>query len=124
MQYDKNEILKHVLIYDLVSQLETVDKRKAFLFYRYFRDMQRVMAEIARVLKPGKHAIIVVCPSHIRKIQIPTHDVLIEFGKSFGLELAAKHIRTIEASKRVLPYVRESFGERMSTEYVLVLKKG
>jgi DNA modification methylase len=122
--YDKSEILSYNIIYNLVSQLEKVDKRKAFLFYRYFSDMQRVMSEIARVLKPSKHAIIVVCPSHIRKIQIPTHKALKEFGESFGLELVKKHIRTIDASKRILPYVRESFGERMSTEYVLVFRKG
>jgi DNA modification methylase len=123
MPYGKSEILKYDLVHSVVSRLEKVDKRKAFIFHRYFKDMQDVMAEIGRVLKPGKHAVIVVCPSHIRKIQVPTHKALIQFGESSGLELVEKHIRTIEASKRILPYVREAFGERMSTEYVLVFKK-
>ena len=123
VSYSQEEISQYRLIQTIISKLENADKRKAFLLYRYFRDMKQVMAEISRVLKPNKYAIIVVCPSHIRKVEIPNHVVLTEIGKSFGLHLTKSHIRKIENSKRVLPYMQETFGKRMSTEYVLVFQK-
>jgi SAM-dependent methyltransferase len=107
-----------------VQQLAQIDQRRAVLVQRYFQDMKKVLKETKRVLRPGKSAVIVVCPSHIRKLQVPTHKVFTEIAIPLGLELISEHERTIDSSKRVLPYVRESFGDRMSTEYVLVYKKG
>jgi DNA modification methylase len=107
-----------------VKQLAQIDQRRAVLVQRYFQDMKKVLKETSRVLRPGKFAILVVCPSHIRKLQIPTHKVFTDIAVHLGLVLISEHERTIDSRKRVLPYVRESFGDRMSTEYVLVYKKG
>ncbi len=109
---------------DIVAQLKQIDQRKSHLIERYFHDMANAISEMDRVLKPGKHAVIVVCPSHIRKIEIPTHKVFGEIALSIGMEIVAEYTRTIDSAKRVLPYVRGGFGNRMSTEYVLVFKKG
>ncbi len=107
-----------------VKQLAEIDMRRAFLVQRYFQDMKKVLKETNRVLRPRKKAVLVVCPSHIRKLQIPTHKVFTDIAVPLGLELISEHERMIDGSKRVLPYIRESFGDRMSTEYVLVYKKG
>lgn len=109
---------------DVITQLRGTDYRKAHLIERYFHDMSKAIGEMNRVLKPGKYAIIVVCPSHIRKIDVPTHEVFTEIALSRGMRLISEHTRTIDSSKRVLPYVRGAFGNRMSTEYVLVYQKG
>jgi DNA modification methylase len=107
-----------------IQQLAQIDHRRAGLVQRYFQDMKKVLNETKRILRPDKNAVIVVCPSHIRKLQIPTHKVFTEIAVPLGLVLISEYERTIDSSKRVLPYVRESFGDRMSTEYVLVYKKG
>lgn len=109
--------------HSVVDQLRKIDQRKSQLIERYFLDMTSAFSEINRVLKPGKHAVIVVCPSHIRKTEIPTHHVFSEIASSLGMKLISEQTRMIDSRKRVLPYVRESFGNRMSTEYVLVYKK-
>lgn len=90
---------------------------------RYFVDMYKVFGEIARILKEGRHAIIVVCPSHIRRVDVPTHHVFTEIGRAHGLRLKYCHARTICLGKRILPYMQEAFGRRMDTEYVLVFQK-
>ncbi len=107
----------------IVKRLRKIDGRKSHLIERYFHDMTGAIKEINRVLKPGKTAIIVVCPSHIRKTEVPTHKVFTEIAASFGMKLVSEETRVIDSRKRVLPYVREGFGNRMSTEYVLVYKK-
>lgn len=107
----------------VIEQLLEIDRRKAHLIERYFHDMTNAISEMARVLRPAKHVVIVVCPSHIRKIEIPTHKVFTEIAFLSNMSLVAEHIRTIDSAKRVLPHVRGAFGNRMSTEYVLVFQK-
>ena len=111
------------LAQSVVAQLAGQSKTHAKQVQRYFVDMHQVFREIARLLKPKRHAIIVVCPSHIRRVDVPTHEVFIEMGRQHGLKLKGKHTRTIYLGKRILPYMQEGFGRRMDTEYVLVFQK-
>ena len=110
-------------VQSVVTKLTSNSIRQAKLLQRYFIDMYEALGEMGRVLKTGRSAIIVVCPSHIRKVEVPTHEVLIEMARLTNLKLKSKHIRTINERLRILPYMKEAFGKRMSTEYVLVFKK-
>ena len=112
------------LTQETLLKLAETDIRQANLLQRYFVDMNNVLREISRVLKLGNSAIIVVCPSHIRKIEIQTHKLLTEIAEQTNLKLKEEHTRTINGNKRILPYMQESFGDRMSTEYVLIFQKG
>ncbi len=107
----------------VLKQINDESTKHAVLLHRYLIDMYKTLDEIVRVLKPQKHAIIVVCPSHIRKVSVPTQDILIEIGREVGVTLKKKHSRTISNQKRILPYMQETFGKRMSTEYVLIFQK-
>ena len=107
----------------IISHLEKESPRHAKLTRRYFGDVKRVLAEMYRVLRPTKHAIVVVCPSHIRKIEIPTHEVLTEIARDVGFRNKRQYSRTINERRRLLPYIKKSFGNRMDTEYVLIFQK-
>ncbi len=111
------------LTQSVVTQLAEESIKQAKHVQRYFADMYKVFEKIERILKQFRHAIIVVCPSHIRKIEVPTHRVLAEIGRSHGLKLKNSYSRTINLGKRILPYMQEAFGKRMDTEYVLVFQK-
>ena len=107
----------------IIRHLEKESPRHAKLTRRYFGDVKRVLAEIYRVLRPTKHAIVVICPSHIRKVEIPTHEVLTEVGRDIGFRIKRQYSRTINERRRLLPYIKKSFGGRMDTEYVLIFQK-
>ncbi len=68
----------------VVAKLEKQSPRHARLTGRYFLDMKKVLFEMQRVLRRDKYAIVVVCPSHIRKIAIPTHEVLQSWEKGWA----------------------------------------
>lgn len=100
--------------------------KRAWVVHRYFRDMAAVLAESARVLRAGSHAVFVVCPSNIRKVRIPTHEIFDALAPAVSggaLERVVLHERTIHDRRRVMPYLEASFGERMRTEYVLVFRR-
>ena len=107
----------------VLTQMAEGSARQARHLQRYFEDMYRVFRQIARVLKPKRHAIIVVCPSHIRKVAVPTHEVFGELARAHQLKLKYQYERTISVRRRILPYMQEKFGQRMETEYVLVFQK-
>lgn len=106
-----------------LESLKERDLRQAHLIQRYFVDMYAAFGEMGRVLRPSGHVFIVVCPSHVRQVQIPTHTVFTEMAQALGLCCIAEYQRTIDGNRRILPYMREAFGDRMHTEYVLVYQK-
>lgn len=100
--------------------------QKAWTVYRYFRDMAAVLAETARVTRPGGHVVIVVCPSNIRRVRVETHDVFTALAPVVSggeLEVEDTYSRTIHDHRRVMPYLEQAFGPRMRTEYVIVARR-
>jgi hypothetical protein len=113
----------------LLRELAETDAQKARALAKYFVDMQTALAEMGRVVKPSHHIVLVVCPSHIRKIQIPTNVLLVQMAEQlclpgdYQLELEQEIERTLDDRRRILPYMTDAFGQRMRTEYVIVLRK-
>ncbi len=118
-----NDATESELAQRVILKLMRRSARHAKLIQRYFVDMEQALDEMARVLKDRRHAIVVVCPSHIRKVNVPTHDVLIELADAAGLRLKKQYTRLIYEHRRILPYMQQAFGKRMSTEYILVFQK-
>lgn len=116
------------LVRDLVTEVGARDERRGRILGRYFDDMQGVLAEAARILRPGGRLVLVVCPSHIRKVEIPTHLAFVDMGQALdpaGPRLVHEAVweRTLDDRRRLLPYMQEAFGRRMRTEYVVVLRR-
>ena len=111
-----------------LKQLAAVDERKAQVLRRYFREMGSVLAEVARVLKPGKAAVVVVGTSILRDIDVETHQGLAALGVAAGLDLAGIATRKLDRDKRMMPArwgkARASrIEERMHQEFVIGLVK-
>jgi DNA modification methylase len=102
------------------------DRERAWVVHRYFRDMERVLAECARVVRPSGRIVLVVCPSNIRRVRIPTHELFAELAEQLPgprrLSVEALQERTISDRRRVMPYLETAFGARMRTEYVLIIR--
>jgi hypothetical protein len=124
---EKGGALQIPLVRQIIADISEQDRKKGMVVRRYFGDMWQVLNQIGRVLRPGGHAALVVCPSNIRKIPIPTHQAFeqmahwIELPEQFGFELVFRRERTINDRRRLMPYI--GMEERMRTEYVLVFKK-
>lgn len=116
-------------LHTVLSQLSQTDPEKALALMKYFVDMDRALYHMGRVVQPGRYIVLVVCPSHVRRIQIPTNELLVQIATrlalpgGYALHLEQQIERTLDDRRRVLPYMTEAFGERMRTEYVIVLRK-
>jgi SAM-dependent methyltransferase len=108
----------------IVSSIAATDAGRAWIVYRYFRDMRDVIREARRVVVPGGHVALVVCPSNVRRVVIPTDRLFTDLADTLGgLELVVHQSRVIHDRRRVMPYLADAFGERMRTEYVIVWRR-
>ena len=113
---------------DTVGRLASVDQHKAAALRRYFGEMSAVMAEMYRVLKSGKAAIVVVGSSNLRGIDVETHKGLAAVGASAGFQLAHIGVRRLDRDKRMMPARwgkerKSQIEQRMHEEHVIGLLK-
>lgn len=88
--------IENPLIKLVVDQLEqsgtSWNKRIPNMIEAYFHDMHKVLVEIARVLRKGAQAWIIVSTSAYMGVQIPVDLILAELGCATGLELKGVYV--------------------------------
>ena len=110
-----------------LARLADRDARKAKSLRRYFGEMSAVIAEMRRVLKAGRPAVIVVGTSNLRGIDVETHRGLAAIAESVGFHLAGIGTRRLDRDKRMMPARwngrQSQIEERMHEEYVIGVLK-
>lgn len=104
-----------------LSLIKNIDKKRAFVVYKYFEDMKQNILEIHRILKPGGHYVIVVGDSVIRGVHIPTNQYLSEIAIDAGFSLDTKFSYKIK--NRYLRIPRSGLGGNIDQDWVLDLRK-
>jgi DNA modification methylase len=107
-----------------LARLSERDTKKARALRRYFGEMSAVIAEMQRVLKKDRAAIVVVGTSNLRGIDVETHKGLAAIAESIGFDIAGIGVRRLDRDKRMMPArwngLRQSqIEERMHEECVI-----
>lgn len=111
----------------VVEELRVRDAKRGGVIAKYFREMTLALAEMHRVLREGRSAIVVVGSSTVRGTQVPTALVLAEIGERIGFRLIGVKDRTIDRNRRLMPtsHVSDKTGieARMHGEQVIAFIK-
>jgi len=108
----------------VLAALGDRDKQKAKVVGRYYEDMAKVLAEVRRVLRPGRGAVFVVGNSVIRGVHLRIADCFAELGERVDLCVAGVGVRRIDRDRRMLPVSAKQrpdsqIEKRMMKEYVI-----
>ena len=109
----------------VVDSIAGIDSKKSKVLHRYYSEMTRCLAEMVRVLKPGKAAVIVAGSSTMRGMDTRTDVCLGEIGIHVGFELRGIAVRKLDRDRRMMPArrkhspVHSQIEERMHEEYVI-----
>ncbi len=112
----------------MINRIRQSSKPKSNKLEKYYKDMYQILSKINQVLKPQKHAIVVVASSVIDGIDVSTHECIIDIALSIGLILDNVQLRDIERNKRMMPVssiikTDSQIESRMHIEYIIDFKK-
>lgn len=106
---------------DLISKIKKVDRKRAYMVFKYFSDIERCVQIMKKALKKNKHLIFVVGDNTVRKIHVPTHkivsDILIRNG--FKMDKILKD----KIKYRGFMKKRNQTAGIIDYEWVLIFKK-
>jgi len=106
-----------------IARLREKHPKMAGVIYKFTVDMQGIIREMKRVLKPGCVAIVVVGDNYIRGDNVATHRILDEVAKQEGFHLIRRIPRVLDRDKRQLPTDRGVMNNGVADEWVLHWQK-
>lgn len=95
--------------------------------FAFFHDLDSCLQQISTVLKQGQsHSCFVVANRTVRRVKIPTDEIMIELGSKHGLKHVDTIYRTIAnkamAAKNAPENVSDATGETMTRESIVIWK--
>ena len=103
----------------ILEKIYEEDPRRSFIVFKFFEDMKLQLEEIYRVLKPNGRYCITIGSNLIRGVEVRSDQILSEIATSeVGFELENTFF-----SKLIRHFIRIPRPERMSGEWILVLRK-
>ena len=95
-----------------------VDKRRAYIAYKFLADMEKNIKEVNRVLKKGKRYAIVIGNNTIRGNIFESWKYLIEIAKRNNFE-----VETSFGSEIIKHFIKIKRDERINTDWIIILRK-
>jgi len=131
----KFEELTSALLATIIKQVKRNDQEiskhkkpyRADDVYAYFHDLDKCLGQTSKILKQGdSHLCFVVANRTVRRVTIPTDEILVELGKKYGFKHEKTIYRTIANKAMSLKNAPENItnqsGETMTRESIVILK--
>ena len=131
----KFEELTSALLAKIIKQVKRNDQEiskqkklyRADDVYAYFHDLDKCLGQTSKILKQGdSHLCFVVANRTVRRVTIPTDEILVELGKKYGFKHEKTIYRTIANKAMSLKNAPENItnqaGKTMTRESVVILK--
>ena len=115
----------HLFGYDdldkTIKKIYKRDRKRAYIVYKYFKDMKQVIGQCERVLKKGKYCCITLSDNTIRDIKVPTHKFIVHIAEDVGFKTILIGADFIQ--NRSLMTKRAETAGIMDVEWVTVFRK-
>lgn len=92
-------------------------------FYQYFFDMDKSVAEIARVLKQDGVISIVLQDTWFKNVHIDTPNIIRMMFEKYGLKLLSINTETVTNNMRYINTRSKKYGSNINHESVLIMSK-
>ncbi len=102
----------------VITNIYEIDPRRAYIAYKYLKDMRENLAEVYKVLRNGCRYIVVVGNNRIRGQLFESWKYLMQIAEEIGFE-----VETYFGSEIIKHFIKVPREERINTDWILVLKK-
>ncbi len=94
------------------------DKRRAYIAFKYLKDMKKNLAEVYRVLKPNARYIVVLGNNTIRGEVFENWKYIMHLSEKVGFR-----VENYFGSEIIRHFIKVPREERINTDWILVLRK-
>jgi len=105
----------------IIEKIYAIDKKRAFVVWKFFVDMEMHLKQAFDLLLPGGHYVIVIGDSVIRGNKICTHKILSSIGQKIGFK-KVEHLSYI-IKNHYLRIPRGNRGGKVKVDHISVLRK-
>ena len=102
----------------VMANIFEIDPRRAFIAFKYLADMRKNLDEVYKVLRAGGRYVIVVGNNRIRGQLFENWKYLMPIAEDIGFK-----VETYFGSEIIKHFIKVPRGERINTDWILVLKK-
>lgn len=115
------------ILMEILWKLSQKDKKRAREVLNFFLDLKQCFKEIDRTLAPKAHICIIIGNRTVKGLQIPTYEIIKEFGEEMSWEHLETIIREIPSKRIPLKSSPSNIpGETVSTmnrESIVIMQK-
>ncbi len=102
----------------VIENIYNVDKRRAYIAYKFLIDMEKNLKEVYRTLKNGSRYVIVIGNNKIRGFTFESWKYLIYLAEKNNFKL-----ETYFGSEIIKHFIKIKRDERINTDWVIILRK-
>ncbi len=103
-----------------MGEINLLPSRQQRMIDRYVGDVNKMISELARVLKPSGRATFVIGNSCLKGVFIHNDEAIVKSAELLGMGLVERFVRDLPSQSRYLPIQNEgALGRRMRTETIL-----
>jgi len=105
----------------IVNTISENDRKRAFVVLKFFEDMTKNIMAVKKLLRLNSHYVMVVGDSEIRRVNIPTHEILFDIAEQNGFKL--DNVFSYIIKNRYLRIPRSGRGGLIKKDWVIDLVK-
>lgn len=120
-QYKDLKKTDNLRLNKLLRRIYDKDRKKAYITYKYFEDMGKNIETVYKILKKKAHYCIVVGDNMVVDINIPIHEILIDYGKKVGFNL--ENVFSYNIKNHFMRFPRQGKGGFIKVDWIVDLVK-
>ncbi len=124
----KKDIDDHLLtpykeINEKIEELRQIDSKNAYIVAKYFNDMEKVIKNMAIMLKTKGKVVVKISESKVKKIKIDTGKFLTIIAKNNGFKLVDVFLDEINENSRSLTTARNTYSDIILNDNIIIWEK-
>lgn len=106
-----------------IEELRKIDVKNAYIVAKYFNDMEKVIKNMAIMLKQKGKVVVKISESNVKKIKIDTGKFLTIIAEKNGFKLVDAFLDKINENSRSLMTARNTYSDIILNDNIIIWEK-
>lgn len=122
-EYQELEYTKYDEINAVINEMKEIDMKSAKIIGTFFNQIEKVIINMAKVLKVNGKAVIKISDSKVKKKKIETGKFMTLIAEHHGFKLSDVFLDEINNNSRSLTTARNTYSDIITHDYIIIWEK-